>query len=51
MLTAILGSGFSIIVLLVLIWLFFQFVPVGLWISAISAGVNVGIINLIGITF
>ena len=48
MLTAILGSGFSIIVLLVLIWLFFQFVPVGLWISAISAGVNVGIINLIG---
>jgi uncharacterized protein YqfA (UPF0365 family) len=48
MISAILGSGFGIIVVLVLIVLFFQFVPVGLWISAISAGVNVGIINLVG---
>ena len=28
--------------------LFFNFVPLGLWISAIAAGVNVGIFNLIG---
>lgn len=35
------------IVLLVVI-LFFVFVPVGLWISAIASGVKIGIINLIG---
>ena len=28
--------------------IFFSFVPLGLWISAISAGVNVGIFNLVG---
>jgi uncharacterized protein YqfA (UPF0365 family) len=28
--------------------IFFSFVPLGLWISSISAGVNVGIFNLIG---
>jgi uncharacterized protein YqfA (UPF0365 family) len=35
------------IVLLFLIFLF-NFVPVGLWISAMAAGVNVGIFNLVG---
>jgi uncharacterized protein YqfA (UPF0365 family) len=38
-----------IIFLLILgITVFFSFVPLGLWISAISAGVNVGIFNLVG---
>lgn len=32
----------------VLLWLFFYYVPIGLWIEAISAGVPVGILGLIG---
>ncbi len=37
--------GFLIILA---ITIFFSFVPLGLWISSISAGVNVGIFNLVG---
>jgi uncharacterized protein YqfA (UPF0365 family) len=39
-----------IIVFLIILALtiFFSFVPLGLWISSISAGVNVGIFNLVG---
>ena len=33
---------------LVLLWLFFYFVPMGLWISALAAGVPVGPVTLIG---
>jgi len=33
---------------LLLVVLFFVFVPVGLWISAIASGVKIGIVNLIG---
>jgi hypothetical protein len=33
---------------IVVLSLFFSFVPVGLWISAAAAGVKVGIFNLIG---
>ena len=40
--------GLLIIVLLVLISLFFLFVPVGFWITAYFSGVKVGIGNLIG---
>ncbi len=42
--------GFLITILLVLILLmvFFRFVPIGLWISALAAGVKVGLFNLIG---
>ena len=40
--------GLLIIVLLVLISLFFRFVPVGLWITAYFSGVKVGIGNLSG---
>ena len=36
------------IVAVLLIWLFFYFVPVGLWISALAAGVPVGPMTLIG---
>ena len=33
---------------LLITWLFFYFVPLGLWISALAAGVPVGPITLIG---
>ncbi|MFP4660702.1 MAG: flotillin-like protein FloA [Halanaerobiales bacterium] len=39
---------FIIIGLIVLAPLFFYFIPVGLWISALAAGVKIGIFNLIG---
>ena len=45
---ALFGSGMFIILILVAIVLFFHFVPLGLWISAISAGADVGIFNLVG---
>ncbi len=45
---ALFGSGVFIILILVAIVLFFHFVPLGLWISAISAGADVGIFNLVG---
>lgn len=44
----IFGSGLLVIVVIVALILFLHFVPLGLWISAISAGANVGIINLVG---
>ncbi len=34
--------------ILLIVVLFFVFVPVGLWISAIASGVKIGILNLIG---
>ncbi len=39
---------FPIILLLIFVIFLFSFVPIGLWISALAAGVNVGIITLIG---
>jgi len=36
------------IIAVLLIWLFFYFVPVGLWISALAAGVPVGPMTLVG---
>ncbi|MCD8199047.1 MAG: flotillin-like protein FloA [Phascolarctobacterium sp.] len=44
----IFNSGFVFILIIIGIAVFFNFVPIGLWISAIAAGVNVGIFNLIG---
>lgn len=42
--------GFIILlgVIVLLVLLFFSFVPVGLWISALAANVKVGIFNLVG---
>ena len=37
-----------IIVVIIVLWIFFSLVPVGLWISAMAAGVRLGIFNLIG---
>lgn len=44
----IFGSGFAFVLAVIGIAVFFNFVPLGLWISAIAAGVNVGIFNLVG---
>ena len=44
----LLGTGFVFILIVLGIGLFFHFVPIGLWISAIAAGVHVGIMTLIG---
>ncbi|MEC9488743.1 MAG: flotillin-like protein FloA [Halanaerobium sp.] len=37
-----------IVAVLIFLVLFFYFIPVGLWISALAAGVKVGIFNLVG---
>jgi len=46
------GIGFGppivIAAVVIVLILFFRFVPVGLWISALAAGVHVGIFNLVG---
>jgi uncharacterized protein YqfA (UPF0365 family) len=43
-----LGIWFTVIIIVVLLILLFSFIPVGLWIASIAAGVPVGLINLIG---
>lgn len=48
LLSLVFGSGFMFILVVVGIVVFLNFVPLGLWISAIAAGVNVGIFNLVG---
>jgi len=40
--------SFFVLVVLVVLFLFFNFIPVGLWISAAAAGVHVSIFTLIG---
>ena len=45
---AILGSTVFLVAILVIIILFLHFVPLGLWISAMAAGVNVHIFTLVG---
>lgn len=44
----IISSGLMFVLIIIAIVIFLNFVPLGLWISAIAAGVNVGIFNLIG---
>jgi len=53
MFTGLMGLGETMLLVLALaaffiLFLFFRFVPIGLWISAISAGVKVSIFSLIG---
>ena len=48
MLDMLLGTGFLLFGALVVVAIFFHFVPVGLWVSALAAGVNVGIFTLVG---
>ena len=40
MLQFVLGSGFVIILAVLVIVLFLNFVPIGLWISSMAAGVS-----------
>jgi len=44
----LLGPVFFIVLLVAFIGVFLHFVPLGLWISAIAAGVRVGIFTLVG---
>lgn len=48
MLQFLFSGAFTFIIIVMLIALFLNFVPLGLWISAIAAGVDVGIFNLVG---
>lgn len=48
MITALLSSVFVLFLFLIAAALFLHFVPLGLWISALAAGVNVGIFTLVG---
>jgi len=48
LLTTLLGSAFIVLLVIVVISLFLHFVPLGLWISALAAGVDVGIFTLVG---
>ncbi len=48
---SMIGFGVVVLILLVLLGLFFSFVPVGLWITAFFSGVRVGIFTLIGMRF
>lgn len=45
---SLIGSVFIIFFVIIAISVFLHFVPLGLWISAIAAGVHIGIITLIG---
>ena len=46
--SALFGSVFFLFVAVVAIAVFLHFVPLGLWISALAAGVRVGIFTLVG---
>lgn len=48
MITALVSSVFALFVFFIGAALFLHFVPIGLWISALAAGVNVGIFTLVG---
>jgi len=42
------ASLLTIIIIVILVLIILRFIPVGLWISALAAGVKIGIIDLIG---
>lgn len=46
--TGLIGSGVILLLFIVVIAIFLHFVPIGLWISAMAAGVHVGIFTLVG---
>lgn len=48
LITELLGSGFIVVLVLIGVMIFLNFVPVGLWISAMAAGVTVSIVDLVG---
>ena len=46
--SGIIAPIFFIVLFIVGVSVFLHFVPIGLWISAIAAGVRIGIITLVG---
>ena len=42
------GGAFLVVIVILAVSIFLHFVPLGLWVSAISANVSVGIVSLIG---
>ena len=42
------GGAFLIVIIILAVSIFLHFVPLGLWVSAISANVSVSIVSLIG---
>lgn len=46
--SGLIGSMLFLILFVIAVSVFLSFVPLGLWISAIAAGVNVGIFSLVG---
>ena len=45
---SLIGSGSLLLLVFFAVLLFLHFVPLGLWISALAADVNVGILTLVG---
>ncbi len=45
---AAVGAGLIVFFAIILLFIILAFVPIGLWISALAAGVKVGIVDLIG---
>ena len=44
----LIGGVFGLVVLVIIVSVFLSFVPVGLWISAMAAGVKISIFSLVG---
>ncbi|MFC2767263.1 MAG: flotillin-like protein FloA [Mitsuokella sp.] len=45
---SLIGSGFFLVLIIAAVFLFLNFVPIGLWVSALAANVHVGIVTLVG---
>lgn len=46
--SALVGTGFLLVLIIIAVMVFLYFVPIGLWISAMAANVTVGIFTLVG---
>ncbi len=46
--SGLISIGILVVIVIIALIILFSFVPIGLWISAIAAGVKVGIGTLIG---
>ena len=46
--TSYFGSLLTVAIVILFLALFFSFIPVRLWIAAVSSGVKVGLVALIG---
>ena len=46
--SGLIGSGFFLVLIIAVVMVFLHFVPLGLWISALAANVQVNIVTLVG---